>query len=187
MHHEILHPSISAVGNLNLRLMDMVAYSAMSGFAESEAPLLFGKLAGLIAPQNPKPLEDQFARVVRIANLPDIKPSGKIEVEKLLKARESSECREFRAWLGKLDDRSDAEVEQMIGGIRNQIGSVIRTEPGKAIRLAVTTALGLIPPIGAVVGVAAGAVDSFLLERVFASSGVFAFLAKVYPSLFDPA
>jgi hypothetical protein len=162
----------------------MSAYSAITGFSDSEAPLLFGKLAGIIAPQNPKPIEEQFARVVTIANLPDFKTSGRIDVERLLKARESAECLEFRAWLSKLEGMSDAQIAEMVGGIRNEVGSLIRSNGGKALRFAVTTAMGLIHSVGIVARPVAGVVDSFLVERMFPSSGVFAFLTQTYPSLF---
>lgn len=108
--HEILSRSVFAVAHLNQRLADMAAYSAVSGFAESEAPLLFGKFAGIFAPQNPRPLEEEFKRVIRIAELPNVLPSNKIDVEALLKARDSIECREFRSWLSNLGPLSDLEI-----------------------------------------------------------------------------
>lgn len=185
--HEVLQPSVSALANLNQRLAEMAAYSAITGFKDSEAPLLFGKLAGVIATQNPKPLEEQFARVMSIANFPDFIPGRRIDVERLLKARESAECREFRAWLSKLEDISDAQIADMVGGVRNKVASMIQSGSGRTLRLATTTALGLIPGVGLIVGPAAGAVDSFLVERLFPTSGVFAFLSKTYPSLFVSA
>jgi hypothetical protein len=182
--HDILQPSIGAVANLNQRIADMVAYSAITGFADAEAPLLFGKLAGIIAPQNPKPIEEQFARVITIANLPDFVTGRRIDVERLLRARESAECLAFRAWLSKLGGVSDTEIAAMVGGVRNEVASMIRSDTGRKLRFAVTTAIGLIPGVGLAAGPAAGVVDSFLVERMFPSSGVFAFLKRTYPSLF---
>jgi len=182
--HDILQRSIGAVANLDQRLAEMEAYSAITGFADAEAPLLFGKLAGIIAPQNPKTIEEQFARVVTIADLPDFVTGKRIDVDRLLKARESAQCREFRAWLSKLEGASDAQIVEMVGGVRNEVASMIRSGAGKTLRFALTTAMGLIPGAGVVLGPAMGAVDSFLVERMFPSSGVFAFLAKTYPSLF---
>lgn len=184
--HDILKNSVSAVANLNQRIADMQAYSAITGFTQSEAPLLFGKFAGIIAPQNPEPAEQQFKRVIAIANLPELLP-GKIDVETLLKARESPECQAFRAWLSKLEDTSDSQIADMVLGIRNKIGTMIRTDIGKTMRFAATTAAGLIPGIGLVAGPAAGIIDTFLAEQVFPSSGVLAFLADIYPSLFVSA
>lgn len=185
--HEILKNSVCAVANLNQRLADMQAYSAITGFAQPEAPLLFGKFAGIVAPQNPEPVEEQFRRVITIANLPEPSQGSKIDVEALLKARESPECEAFRTWLSRLDDMSDSEIADMVGGIRSKIGTMIRTDFGKALRFAATTAAGLIPTVGLATGAGAGIIDTFLVERVFPSSGVLAFLADTYPSLFVSA
>jgi hypothetical protein len=114
--HKILHSSVSAVANLNQRLADMEAYSSIVGFTEVDAPLLFGKLAGVISPQNPKPLEEQFSRVMTIANFPDFPSGKKINVDALLSVRESVECREFRAWLSRADSLSDKEIQDLVAG-----------------------------------------------------------------------
>jgi hypothetical protein len=182
--HQIISRSVFAVVHLNQRLADMVAFSAISGFAEAEAPLLFGKLSGLVAPQNPRPMEHEFDRVIRIANLPNLLTTNKINVEALLKARDSAECREFRSWLATLTHLSDEQIEEMVSGVRNRVASIIHSGPAKTVRFAVATALGLIPGYGPVVGAAAGAIDSLLVDRILPLSGAFAFLTKTYPSLF---
>lgn len=181
--HEILSRSVFAVAHLNQRLADMTAYSAISGFAESEAPLLLGKFAGVFAPQNPRPLEEKFKRVIRIGDLPNVLPNNKIDVEALLKARDSIECREFRSWLSNLGPLSDLEISEMVGGIRNKAASVIQSNPGRFVRFAAVTAIGLIH--GPIAGVVAGGADSFLVDRMLRTSNVFAFLTKTYPSLFE--
>ena len=182
--HDIVQPSIAAVANLNQRIADMAAYSAITGFRDSEAPLLFGKLAGIIAPQNPRAIEEQFARVITIANLPDFVTGKRVDVDRPLRARDSAECRDFRAWLSNLEGVSDAQVADMVGGVRNEIASMIRSGAGKTLRLALTTAIGLIPGVGLVAGPVAGIVDSFVVEKMFPTSGAFAFLTQTYPSLF---
>jgi hypothetical protein len=182
--HQILQNSISAVSNLNQRLADMIAYSAIVGFAESDASVLFGKLAGVIAPQNPRPIEEQFSRVMTIANLPDFVRGRRIDVDALLKARESVECREFRDWLSRANSLSDKQIADLVGGLRNRVSSIVHSDKGKTLRFAATTALGLIPGAGIILGPAAGAIDSFLIDKVFPSPGVLAFLTNTYPSLF---
>jgi hypothetical protein len=182
--HDIVQPSIAAVANLNQRIADMAAYSAITGFKHSEAPLLFGKFAGIIAPQNPRPIEEQFARVITIANLPDFATGKRVDVDRLLKARASAEVREFRAWLSDLEGVSDAQIADMVGGVRNEIATMIRSGIGRTLRFAATTAVGLIPGAGLVAGPVAGVVDSFLVEKMFPTSGAFAFLTQTYPSLF---
>jgi len=75
----------------------------------------------------------------------------------------------------------------MVGGIKNKVGSMIQKPLAKQLRFAATVGLGLIPIYGPFLGTAAGAADEFLIDRVFPTSGVFAFLTETYPSLFESA
>lgn len=98
--------------------------------------------------------------------------------------RESAECREFREWLVSLDEVSDAQIKEMADSVKNRIASIVGSTGGRVMRFVATTGIGLIPPIGPIAGVVAGAVDAFLVDRVLSKSGVVAFLSETYPSLF---
>jgi len=185
--HLVLHGAVTAMANLNQRLANMEAYSAIAGFLGSESTLLFGKLAGIIAPLNPNRSEKQFERVIEIADVPDFRPGQKIDVDLLLKVRESAECREFREWLSDLEDVSDAEIKEMVASIKSKMASLAGSASGKLVRLAATTGIGLIPVVGPITGAAASAIDSFLVDRVLPRSGIVAFLTEQYPSLFVSA
>ncbi|MGO8719556.1 MAG: hypothetical protein ACLQMO_10095 [Acidobacteriaceae bacterium] len=182
--HLLLQRSVTAVANLNQRLAEMEAYASLTGFLESEAPLLFGKIAGIIAPQNPKIAEDQFQRVIGIADIPDFKPGQRVDVEKLMEIRESAECRDFRGWLSTAKNISDAAIHDMAAGMKNKVATLAGGTGGRVLRFAATTLVGLIPGAGLVLGPAASAIDSFLVERVLPRSGILAFLTDMYPSLF---
>jgi len=182
--HALLQLSVAAVANLNQRLAEMIAYSALAGFRESEAPILFGKFAGILAPQNPTIVEEQFQRVIEIADVPDFRPGQRIDTETLLKIRESEECRAFKEWLSTTENMSDADLRNVVTGIRNKLGSLATSNKGKAVRFAATTPVGLIPGAGLVLGPVSTAIDSFLVDRVLPRSGVVAFLQDMYPSLF---
>lgn len=183
--HNILSTAVKAVTEINHRLEDMEVHEAITGFTEDEAPLLFNKMAGFLKAQNPEIVEKQLGRVETILNLPEISPREPVNVDNLLKARDCSELREFQAWLYNLEGKQDKEVEHLVRALGLRVGSLLRSEPGKALRFLTTTALGLIPVAGLVLGPVSGAVDTFLLDRVLPTSGVFAFLSKTYPSLFD--
>jgi hypothetical protein len=183
--HDLLQTCVSGIATLDQRIADMEAYSSITGFTESEAPLLFGKFAGIIASQNPEPIEKQFARVITLANFPDFVSGRRVDVEKLLRVRESPECLEFRSWLTSLENVPDKEITDMIGGMKNKLGALVKSGPGKAVRLAATTAIGSIPGGGFVASAIAALLDSFLVDRIFATSGVVAFLTQTYPSIFD--
>jgi hypothetical protein len=173
--------AVNAVAHLNHRIAEMAAYSAITGFADAEAPLLFGKLWGIVKPLNPEVAEKQFARIATIANFPTFVPGKRVDIDRLLAARDSAELREFRDWISTLESLTDDQVREMIAGVRNRLGFMIRSEAGKAVRLVATTAFGFAGPVA---GVAAGVFDTFLLERLLPSSGVCAFLSNTYPSLF---
>ncbi len=165
----------------------MAAYSALTGFLESEAPLFFGKIAGILAPQNPKIAEEQFKRVVEVADVPDFKPGQKVDVGRLMEIRESPECRDFRRWLSTVQDISDAEILNLTRGMKEKVASLADSFGGKAVRLAATSMMGFVPGAGVLLGPAAGAVDSFLIDRLLPRSGIVAFLTEMYPSLFIAA
>lgn len=182
--HQAISHAVLAVCNLNQRIADMEAYSAIVGFNDGDAPLLFGKLAGIVAPLNPTPLEEEFARILQIAHLPDFDTSKRIDVERVMELRASSECQEFKNWLRNTPNISDAEIANILNSFRSKAGSLVRTDTGRAFRFAATTGIGLIPIVGPIVGAAAGALDAFLLERLLPQKGVVAFLSDKYPSLF---
>lgn len=184
--HSILGAAVAAVGRLDQRIADMQAYSAITGFTESEAPLLFGRLAGIISPSNPSAIEGQFVRVLSIAGLPDYARDRRIDVQRLLKVREDDECREFRAWLAGSLEATDEQITEMVKGVRNKVGTLLHGTAGKLVKFAAITALGMIAgPTGLVLGPAAGVLDTFLIDKLFPNSGVVAFLSKTYPSLFE--
>jgi hypothetical protein len=186
-NHLLLQAAVTAVANLNQRLADMQAHSAITGFMDNDAPLLFGKLAGILAPLNPKIAEHQFERVIELADVPDFKSGQRVDVESLLNVRGSTECREFRGWLSTLENVTDVEIKDAVASIRSKISSLAGSTSGKLVRLAATTGIGLIPIVGPVTGAVAGAIDAFLVDRVLPRSGAVAFLTGAYPSLFVSA
>lgn len=180
----LLSRSVTAMTNLTQRLAEMQAYSAITGFVDEEAPLLFGKLSGIISAMNPKVGEEQFRRVIEIAGVPDFKPGQRVDANKLMMIRESPECRDFRGWLSAADSLSDTEIRDATAGVKNRLAQLAGSSDGRALRFAVTTGLGLIPAAGLALGPAAGLIDSFLIDRVLPRSGIVAFLAEKYPSVF---
>jgi len=183
--HEVLQRAVGSVSNLNHRFSEMIEFSALSGFREDEAPILFGKVAGLIAPQNPEAAEGQFRRIIEIADVPDFEANQKVDVGRLLSVRGSDECRAFRDWLSKAGSLGDAEIRDLTRGVKNKLSSLAHSKSGKAVRFMATTGLGFVPMAGIVLGPAASFVDSFLVDRALKESAVLAFLSDSYPSLFQ--
>lgn len=183
--HEIIRDGLQAVVNLNYQLANMQEFSALIGCAESESDLLYGKFAGVIASVNPEAAERDFKRVVELADLPDFTPNQKIDVEKLIKVRESDECRAFRDWLCEASSLSDDDIRGMTKGLKDKISALGSSAAGKSVRLAMTTLIGMIPGKGVVLGPVASALDTFVVDRALKRPAVVAFLSDLYPSLFS--
>jgi hypothetical protein len=181
--HQVLDRSAAAVAELHKRLAEMMAYSAIPGFADNEAPLLLAKFNGLLAHLDGAPHETQFGRVLDLADVDQPEPISKINVDKLLEARESLECLEFKEWLSGAASLSDFEVVELFGDLRHKIGHVMTSWPGKAMRFVVISAVGLIPG-GTAASLGLGLADAFLIDKIFPKSGVTSFLTKTYPSLY---
>jgi hypothetical protein len=162
----------------------MIEFSALAGFREDEAPILFGKVAGLMASQNPEAAGELFKRVLEIADVPDFEPNQRVDVDQLLRVRESDECRAFRDWLSKAGSLGDAEIRDLTRGIKNKLSSLAHSRSGKVARFMATTGLGFVPLAGLVLGPVSSFVDSFLVDHALKESAVLAFLSDSYPSLF---
>ena len=113
-----------------------------------------------------------------------------VDVKTLLKIRESDECRSFKQWLSGSEALSDKELRERVSGFSRRIQQAVHSRVGKAVRFVVSNGLsiglGFIPPqpVGLVAGVAVGALDAFLLERLIPKDAVISFLSESYPSLF---
>jgi hypothetical protein len=182
--HRIIERGLIGVVALTQTLGEMKAYSAISGFRDEELPLFGRKLDFLAETASSQAKEDSFQRVIDIAELPDfLSDEGKINVEILLKIRDSSEGREFRDWLGGIGGSSDEEIRQRICGLRAKAGLATNRTLGKAMRFLVTTGLSLIPHT-LVPSVGLSAFDQFVLDKVLPRSGIAAFVNELYPSIF---
>jgi hypothetical protein len=160
----------------------MMAHSALSGTSAEDLPLLQGKLsmvADLVASSNH---EHRFARVLDIAGLPAPSTGNwKIDAEKLLRIRESDECRAFRDWLSRSDSLPDVELKERLAGLNGRIRQAVNSKLGKTVRFVISNGLGLLGPV---TGLTVSAVDSFILERLAPKDAVLAFLSESYQPLF---
>jgi hypothetical protein len=185
--HSVLQAAISALANTNFRLEGMKIYNALSGVIDQDVAFLGEKLGFLLREIAPQAREQRFDRVIELAGLPDISTeadSHLIDVDQLLKIRQTRECSEFREWIQRLDGLSDKDVIERVRGISALLGGLVQSKEGKVVRLLVSSALGLIPGYGTALGVVAGALDMFVIDRVFQQSGPAAFVNSHYRSLF---
>jgi hypothetical protein len=183
--HKVIETGLMGVHGLSQTLVEMKHYCALSGFRDEEIPLLIHKLDFLAAAVTSHEKERSFRRVMQIANIPRFSEMGAtIDIDRMLKVRNSSEAREFRDWLAGASGESDEEIRQRVSGLRASVGLKVGGEGGKTVRFLVNTGLGLIPG-AAPVGMALGAFDQFALDKLLPRSGVTAFVNELYPSIFE--
>jgi len=181
--HKIVEEGLMGVALLSQSIVEMDAYSAISGFRDDELPLFRHKLAFLADTLSSQIKEQNFQRVIDLAGLPDFSTTeGAVSVEELLKVRNSSEAREFRDWLGGIAQASDSDIKDHVASLRASVGLRVGSEEGKAMRFLVTSGLGLVTGVPA--ALALSAVDQFVVDKLLPRSGIAAFVNKLYPSIF---
>jgi hypothetical protein len=183
----IVRHSLLSVGGINRRILEMRIYSAISGFAPSEADL-FGEKLRFIEDQLSSALQVQrFHRVLEAVGLPDFRvglESNAVDLKRLLEIRQSRETIEFRNWLWSIGTMDDKELRERITSLKSRMSQKISTGWGKRIRWIATSGIGIIPAVGNILGPISSAIDSFLLEKLFPASGVATFVNQLYPSVF---
>lgn len=185
--HEVVGSALLAVGSLNKTIETMRAFSALSGFTYKGLNIFEKKLNFLEEKISPEYQEGRLRRILSLSGFPDLDEAikeGKLKVEKLMKIRESSECREFRQWLWSIDSYTNEELKKRIESFKGKLSSFIRRKSGKAIRWLVTSGLGSIPGAGLVLGPSASLIDNFLLEKLLPNPGAITFISKMYPPIF---
>jgi len=187
--HKATEQALLAVGGLNHRISEMRAFQALSGFKTKELPIFDNKLSFILDQISPDKKIEQFDRVIEISNMPSFDSVGteyKLNIDKFFKVRESKECIEFRNWLSSISEAENPEIEERIKSFRSKIGSAIAGKVGKRLRFLISTFAGFLNG-GIITGPAIGAVDTFILDKIFPSSGPISFINKMYPSIFEEA
>jgi hypothetical protein len=182
--HPIVERALLGLAGLNQRIEEMLRYDAMNGFSAGELTLLEGKFTFLNSQLSPEGPERRFERVVAIAGLPDVNAESRVDVHKLLEVRASDECVAFRQWLQGIDELEDADVAERVASLQARLGSAIHGATGHTVRFLTLTGLGLIPGVNAAVVATAGALDAFVIDRLFPKSGPASFVTHLYPSVF---
>ena len=185
--HKIIEAGLLALSALTQAIGEMKAYFAISGFRDEELPLFRDKLDFLADAVSSSSKESSFQRVVTIAGLPELRSrDDTISVEKLLKARESSEAREFRDWLATIGDATDVEIRERVSGFRNAVGRFLGKQSVKDMKTLILSAASCVPHAAvSLTATAAGLLDHFLVGKVLPRSGIAAFVNELYPSIFQ--
>ncbi|HDL07284.1 MAG TPA: hypothetical protein ENG35_00910 [Desulfobacteraceae bacterium] len=185
--HKILEKALLAIGGLNKRIETMRSFSAVTGFRENELSIFEDKLEFLSASISPDDKEKHLSNVLSWPIFPELSTAiadKKLNIDTLLKVRESPECQEFRSWLWDCDSLETEELKDRINSISAKLSLKLSGKTSKAIRWLSTTGAGFLPVVGVVAGPVLGFLDTFLLEKMLPKSGVLTFLGKQYPTIF---
>ena len=183
--HSIVERGLLGLGGLNHRIEKMRTHSTVCGFQEQESVLFDDRLGFLLKHVTPKPIQQAFARAIRLSDGPEFLPSvDRIDVHRLLEILAAPECQDFRLWLKTVGQSTDTEIKERVMGLRNRLGSLFGGTLGRVSRFIASTGIGY---CGAVPSIVAGALDSFLIDRVVPRSGIYVFTKSLYPSIFAPA
>jgi hypothetical protein len=186
--HMVVGESLLALSRLNARIEDMRLCSAVAGSRDDELPFVEDKLSFLLREVAPEAQLDRLGRIIDVFGLPALAGAvkeGRINAERFIEVRNSSECREFRAWLREIDEVSEDEIRDRVNSLNARLGNLAHRAGGKSTRLLVMAGIGLIPLVGPLASLGVGALDSFLLDEVLPESGPAMFLSNMYPSIFD--
>jgi hypothetical protein len=183
--HDAVYGGLAAAATLNMRLVLMEGFDALSSFQVNDLPLFEEKLSFIVREIDPRLQKQRLDRVGTIAGLPDASNDptvDDVDMAKLIEITSGPEVDEFRRWLRTTDSLSDEEVEDLLRPVREAIGKAVRSPAGKAVRLATTAGAGvLLPPVG----IGLSAVDTFLVEKLMPEPGPIAFLSRLSHSVFS--
>ena len=186
--HKAIGRALLAVSGLNRRLAEMNAYQAITDLWYRDLPVLGGKLRFLSDCIAPERQDRALATVLALPGLPDIAEEisqGRVNFERFMEIRNSPDGLEFRRWFRSRgpDDITllSKQWRNQWQKLRNKLGVSVCTPGGRTVRWIVSNAAGLFPPLG----IAASAIDSFVLEKLFPQTQPLTFLQHSYRSIFD--
>lgn len=187
--HDVIKFALLRMSGVNERFGVMERYTALTGLNNIDLPVFEGRYEFLAGEIDGNRQKLNLNRILDIKNFPDLSMlanEGGLKLDKILEIRETRECKEFRAWLKGIDQTTDDEIRDQIGSLRTAMGNFLGGTTGKTLRLLVSNGMGLIPPpLGLIVGLGASVVDSFVLEKLFPTSGPISFINKRLPSAFE--
>lgn len=157
--HEFFKKPFFEITGTNLQLHRMRAVEAASGLTEVQASITAKRIDFLSKMQAEADIRPSLTRIIEIAQVPSLKPGSPINVDELIRLRDSSEARSFREWLQHSRLISDYEIQELLGGWRNKLGELLKSNNAKGIRWLTSTGAGSIEPV---TGVLMSGVDYFL-------------------------
>lgn len=181
--HKLLERAMLSVGGFYQRLSFMKAYDSIAWFSDNDSNLFRTELARVSAEIRSNVQEDRMTRVLELKGLPTLTPDSYIDVSRIMKMRDSPECREFRDWLKTNDAKSDEDIKREIGSFYAAFANAFGTTRSKAARFVLGAAIGAVnPPAGMVLGI----IDQFVVDKILKRNGPVWFINNELPKLGNP-
>ena len=183
--HNAINSALMRLVGISRTFAEMERHTALCGLNDQDFPLFAGKFEFLALEFSSDSQASQLRRVMEIRGFPNFEPliqEGSLRLEKILEMRKSKECQQFRDWLRGLDSVTDEEIRHQIESIRTTFGNFLARAPGKGLRWFVSSVIGLLSVVG---GPVVSALDTFIVQKLFPSSGPISFLNNSLPSAFE--
>lgn len=182
--HRLIERGIMAVASLTQHVCEMKAYGALSGFRDEELPLFNHLFLHLAGANKSETAEGQFQRVIEIADLGELPIERTLDVERLIKIRESRELVEFKEFLRTANKWDDERIRREVAGVRAKLGLIVNSPIAEKVKFLINAAADFIPGHAWIAGAVIGGLEKMLCGVLFQESAVAAFVNRSYRSLF---
>ena len=179
--HEILKKPFFGITGTNLQLRRMQAVGAASGLTPSQAHLIADRIDFTSNIYTQSDLRQEFTRIREIAEVPALDAGLKVDVDMLLRLRNSDEARVLRDWLHDSTKISDKGIRDLLGGWRQKLGEALKTKQAKVFRWLASTGVGVAEPIS---GIVISGLDQFL-GKFLSGMGPIGFIIGDYKRYLD--
>jgi hypothetical protein len=187
--HNIIERALLGITGRNYLIAQMREFNCLVGYRENEVPIFDAKLGFLLERiTTDKKIIPNFRRVLSAKGLPDFSEAiaeGGIDLQKVLKIRESRECIDFRTWIWSQDDIDENELKERLNAFSQRVKDFFKTVKGKTISWIASTGVGCIPVAGTIIGAGLSFYDSFLVRDVLPHEGALTFINNKLPSIYQ--
>lgn len=184
--HKIVERSILSIGGFYRRMSLMKEYDSIAWFGDEDSKLMTLEVERIAANINSKAQEDRLTRVIELAGLPKLVDIKTLNAQTLISLRNSRECIEFREWLKTSDAKTDQDIKDEIRSYTTAFKNMLGKFQIRLARFAFATSVGTATSLNPMVGLAVGAVDQFLIDRLIKRNSPIWFINNELPKLYDP-
>lgn len=175
--HELFKKPFFEITGTNLQLHRMRAVNAAAGLTEAQTYIISKRVDFLSMVHVESDIRPKFTKILEIADVPTLAPGSTLNVDELIKLRESDVARAFRDWIQHSQTLDERDIRVLIGGWRKKIGEMLKLENMRGIRWLTSTGIGEI--IGPGIGIIVSGLDYFI-DKFLPGMGPIGFVVGDY-------